>query len=114
MEDTEKSLARRAGDAVLEKRVKRLRKAVLSLLDTTDPNTWQVGNLEIDSAMKVLGLSGGPVGVAKVQVEENRRRVQITIHRLTIHSDGICGTGQYLRIPVRTERKYLCYYPSRV
>merc|ERR1739838_416811 len=29
------------------------------LLDRVDPNTWQIGNLEIDLAMKMLGFSGG-------------------------------------------------------
>lgn len=57
--DTEKALAKRSGDQVLEQRVKRLRKAMKSLLSKVDPNTWQIGNLEIDMAMKSLGFTGG-------------------------------------------------------
>lgn len=57
--ETEKSLARRPGDLVLEKRAKRLQKSQKSLLDTYDPNTWQIGNMDIEKAMQMLGLSGG-------------------------------------------------------
>jgi len=54
--ETLKQLEKQKGNQLLESRAKRLSKAQKSLSDPVNPQTWQIGNLEIEKAAVAWGL----------------------------------------------------------